>query len=165
MKNQELDQKTKEALAKELKKQEKEVINNSKVSNLIDADLDNKSLMTELAKITIKDKQVNSNSGMFRFNTLIDNFDTLSKEEKKKLTKPLRRKLRNKRDNLLISIVKQFKANDLKELKKTIKEFNIFYKESYLLNDYSINSIARSSSDKENIIFITLALQVVKNNK
>ena len=72
---------------------------------------------------------------------------------------------RNKRDSFVIDICKQFKSSDTKELKKTIKSFLSFYKESYLLNDLSINSIARSSSEKDKLVMITIALQVVKNNK
>ena len=153
------------ALALELKKQEKETISNSKVSNILNADLDNKALMTELQKITLPSKQINTNKGMFKFDTLIENYNTISKEEVKKQTKVIRRKARNKRNSLLLSICKEFKDNNTKQVKELVKDFNTFYKEYYLLNDYSINSIARSSSDKDNIVFISLGLQIVKNSK
>jgi hypothetical protein len=165
MKKLNLDAKTKKALAIEKAKQEKEAINNSKVSNILDADLDNKSLMTELAKLTIPEKRININQGMFRFDSLIVSYNSLSKDEQKKKSKQIRKKARNKRNFLLTSICKDFKEGRTKELKQTIKDFNSFYKEYYLLNDLSLNSIARSSSDKDKLILFALALQIVKNNK
>jgi len=163
MKN--LDDKTKKALAIEKAKQDKVIKASATVDNLTNADLDNKQLMKELNKITLPSKAINSNIGMFRYSTLIDKYDSMSKEQQRKITKPLRRKIRNKRNSFFVDIVTAFKNNNQKELKKQINLFMKFYKESYLLNDLSINSIARSSSDKANIVFITASMQVIKNNK
>ena len=155
-----LDSKTLKAL-----EQEKKVLNNTKkVDSIINVDLDNKSLMTELMKITIKDN-VKENVQMFRFETLIKGFNSLDKEEQKKKAKQIRKKARKLRTMYCNQLCNSFKNKETKELKQTIKSFNSFYKEYYVLNDYSIKSLCRNSSDNETLILVTLALQVVKNNK
>lgn len=53
----------------------------------------------------------------------------------------------------------------INELKNEINLFNEFYKETYLLNDYSLNSICQNNSDNETKIKTKLFLQIVKNNK
>lgn len=162
-----LDEKTLKALAKEKAKQEKEVIANSKVKGILNADLDNKNLMDELAKITITDP--NSLSGnrvrMYRFNTLIEGYDDMEEKERKVKEKLMRKKIRKTRNNFFNQVLFLFKSENQKELKGAIKSFMEFYKETYLVNDLTLSSIVDSRTDKDMVIKATLFLQVIKNNK
>lgn len=157
--------KTADALKIELAKQETKVISKSQSDELLNVDLDNKGLMNQLAKMTIKDSNESSNANMFRFDTLIPKYNTLKEEEKKKVTKQLRKKARKLRNMYINNILFNFKAKDNKELKQVVKSFNQFYKEYYVLNDFSIKSICRNSSDNDTLIKCTLAFQVIKNLK
>lgn len=160
------EQKTAKALKIELAKDEKKVIANTKGASIIEADLDNKSLMGELVKITVKDpNSLISKANMFRFDTLIDKYNSMSIEAKKKQEKNIRKKARKLRNMYINNVIHYFKDKDNKELKQTIKSFMSFYKEYYLLNDLSIKSICRNSSDNDTLIKVTLAFQVIKNNK
>ncbi len=160
MKN--LDAKTQKAL-----KEEKELLAKTKQSDsIINADLDNKSIMNELVNLTVNNPNETKQAvNVFKFDSLIDNYNKLEEEEKKKKEKAIRRKARKSISIAVDSILFNFKEKNKEELKQSIKSFNTNYKKFYLLNDYSIKSIARNSSDNDRLIKLTLALQVIKNNK
>jgi hypothetical protein len=84
---------------------------------------------------------------------------------KEKLNKQQRKQTRNKRNKLVNNVIFYAKNKQVKELKETIKEFNSFYKETYLLNDNSINSIASKNSDKDTIEKIAFFFNIVKGMK
>ena len=84
---------------------------------------------------------------------------------KEKLNKQQRKQTRNKRNKLVNNVIFYAKNKQVKELKETIKEFNSFYKETYLLNDNSINSIASKNSDKDTIEKIEIFFNIVKGMK
>jgi hypothetical protein len=92
---------------------------------------------------------------------------TNSKEKIYKIVvdKKVRQQIRKKR-NQFIDNVLFFKSqkNEI-ELKKEIENFNKFYKETYLLNDYSENSICQNNSDNETKIKVKVFLQIVKTFK
>ena len=75
--------------------------------------------------------------------------------------KSYRRKTRNYIHNLLISIIDN-KDNE-KALKTLCTEFVDFYKEVYILNDYSFNSIASENTKGENKQIILQGLEIIKN--
>ena len=89
--------------------------------------------------------------------------DTAIKENES--SKQFRNRIRKERNNL-ISSVNYFNSIENKvELKKSIKLFNTFYKETYSLNDYSLESLGRKNSDKDTLVNLKLALWIIKNNK
>lgn len=135
---------------KEIIATSKNLINNE---NLLNLDLDNLDteninlLVSELSKNLKQKKETN---------------DKMYKIEVDKKKRQFLRKQRNKFvDNVLF-----FKSqkNEI-ELKKEIESFNKFYKETYLLNDYSLNSICQNNSDNETKIKVKLFLQIVKSFK
>lgn len=74
------------------------------------------------------------------------------------------KKFRNKKRNIVkrfvANILTYFKTKNIELLKKEISSFQIFYKESYLKNDYSINSISNAKDEKTSDI--VLMLDIVK---
>lgn len=82
-----------------------------------------------------------------------------------KADKKERQILRKKRNTFFDNIIFYFANKMQTELKKEIESFNKFYKETYLLNDYSVNSICQNNSDKETIIKAKTFLQIVLKNK
>ncbi len=81
------------------------------------------------------------------------------------LTSKERTKIRKKRDNL-INKFNYFKdLKDSKNLKKTIKEFNSFYKETYSLNDFTLNSLCSNNTSAQKKLFVKLFLIDIKNKK
>lgn len=79
--------------------------------------------------------------------------------------KKIRQKIRKDRNKFLDNII-FFATSDLKtELKKEINSFDKFYKETYLLNDYSLNSICQNNSDDDTKIKCKLVLEIIKRNK
>lgn len=72
----------------------------------------------------------------------------------------IRRKLRNERNSLIMDIL-----NNSKNPKIQIENFDKFYKETYILNDYSLESFCSSNSDKNSQSFLKLGLEVIKRFK
>ena len=142
----------------ENKKEVKEIIATSKNlfndENLLNLDLESLDtnnidlLVNELSKNLKQKKESNK--------------DKMYKIEVDKKQRQILRKQRNKFvDNILF-----FKSqkNEI-ELKKEINLFNKFYKETYILNDYSLNSICQNNSDNETKIKVKVFLQIVKSFK
>lgn len=143
--------------AKKEIKNVKEIIATSKNlmndENLLNLDLENLDenninlLVSELSKNLKQKKESN---------------DKMYKIEVDKKKRQILRKQRNKFvDNVLF--FKSQKNNV--ELKKEIESFNKFYKETYILNDYSLNSICQNNSDNETKIKVKMFLQIVKSFK
>ena len=149
----------------ENKKEVKEIIATSKNlfndENLLNLDLDsldseNINLLVNKLSKGLKQKKESNKGNMYKFERL-----DLSVEKVKKLRKQ-KRDIRNKFvDNILF-----FKSqkNEI-ELKKEINLFNSFYKETYILTDYSLNSICANNSDNETKIKVKMFLQIVKSFK
>jgi len=78
-------------------------------------------------------------------------------------SKRFRDRIRKKRNNLINSI--NTLRNDKENLKIAIKSFDKFYKETYSLNDYSLESLGRKNSDDDTMANVKLALRLVKLNK
>jgi len=78
-------------------------------------------------------------------------------------SKRFRDRIRRKRNNLINSI--NTLRNDKENLKIAIKSFDKFYKETYSLNDYSLESLGRKNSDDDTMANVKLALRLVKLNK
>lgn len=74
-----------------------------------------------------------------------------------KQTKSLRKKFRNVTFNFLSTI-----ANNAD--KKLIDGFIDFYKQVYVLNDFSFNSIASENTKEEKKVILLKGLEIVKNS-
>ena len=156
----EKDLKVKKDLAIQRSKEQIKNPTSNKLTNekILDLDFENLDLnnIKSLIKSNVKTKEVTTNVAMYKFERL-----SLSTEQIKKE----RSRIRRERNKLSNNILKYFE-NDLKDnLKKEIVLFNKFYKETYLLNDYSINSIAKAHSDKDNLVKLNLMLQIIKKVK
>lgn len=75
----------------------------------------------------------------------------------------IRRNIRKERNFLLNEIL--INSNNQKELKKSIDNFDKFYKDTYILNDYSLNSICSENSDINSKSFCKISLEIVKRFK
>lgn len=72
----------------------------------------------------------------------------------------IRRKIRNERNQLFMDIL-----NNSKNPKIQIENFDKFYKETYILNDYSLESFCSLNADKNTKEFLKLGLEVIKRFK
>lgn len=79
--------------------------------------------------------------------------------------KQFRSKLRTKLNNFTNNIFLFAKQNRVDELKTEIKNFDSFYKENYLLNDYSLSSLTNINEDKEKFANIKLMLDIINEVK
>jgi hypothetical protein len=139
-------------------KEVKEIISTSKNlmndDNLLNLDLETIDdanldlLVLELSK-NIKQKKETSKDRMY----------------KNEVDKKQRQILRKKRNKFVDNVLFFHSQKMLVELKNEINLFNEFYKEVYLLNDYSLNSICQNNSDNETKIKSKLFLQIIKNQK
>lgn len=78
-------------------------------------------------------------------------------------SKRFRDRIRKERNNLINSI--NTLRNDKENLKNAIKAFDIFYKKTYSLNDYSLESLGRKNSDNDTMANVKLALNIIRLNK
>lgn len=142
---------TKKVSVKELINTTKNLMNDDNLLNLDLENLDNANfdlLINEVSK-NIKQKKETSKDRMYKI------------EVDKKVRQTLRKKRNKFIDNVLF-----FQSQKMnKELKNEIDLFNEFYKEIYILNDYSLNSFCQNNSDNETKIKSKLFLQIVKNFK
>jgi RNA processing factor Prp31 len=129
----------------------KNLMNDDNLLNLDLDSIDNANLdllVNELAK-NIKQKKETSKDRMY----------------KNEVDKKQRQILRKKRNKFVDNVLFFQSQKMLVELKNEINLFNEFYKEVYLLNDYSLNSICQNNSDNETKIKSKLFLQIIKNQK
>lgn len=85
-------------------------------------------------------------------------FVGLSDKEKKSN----RKKIRNYVRSIFESIINADKVKNTANVTKLAKEFSEFYKETYIINDYSFASIAsENTKDKETI---NIALNIIKKS-
>ena len=76
-----------------------------------------------------------------------------------------RNRIRDQRNKLISQVNYASSINDKVILKVAIASFNKFYKETYSLNDYSLESLGRKNSDKDTLVNCKLALITIKRNK
>ena len=129
-----------------------------KKSNLLDINLDSLNFDKIEKKIQIKtkieEKKSSSKDLIYKFQ--LDN--NLTDKQKKSL----RTKLRNKRINFEKDIILNYSNNNNTELKKEISNFIAFYKENYILNDFSLYSLISNNTDTEKMKRTDEALNVIK---
>lgn len=79
--------------------------------------------------------------------------------------KNFRSRIRKERNYHIETVINFFEKKLSKDLDKAIKDFDKFYKETYNLNDYSIQSMARLNSDKATLAKLNIFLAIVKKVK
>ena len=136
---------------KEIVKNSKNLMNDDDLLNLDLTSLDDsnfESLISEISK-NVKQKKTEKTERMYKI----------------EVDKKIRNSLRKKRDRFIDNVLffKNQKMNN--ELKNEITEFNKFYKETYALNDYSLNSICSNNSDNDTKIKAKVFLQIVLKSK
>lgn len=124
--------------------------------------LNSKEIKNKLSKSKVKEVSNNIKSDMFKYPI---EWDKLSKEDKSKKSKSFRTSARKKRNQFSNNVILFAKSKRIDELKKEIKNFNIFYKKTYSLNDYSLLSFCRKNSDDDTKENLNLFLSIVKQLK
>lgn len=79
-----------------------------------------------------------------------------------KQKKSFRTKLRNKRINFEKDIILNYSNNNNAELKKEISNFIAFYKENYILNDFSLYSLISNNTDTEKMKRTEEVINIIK---
>lgn len=103
-----------------------------------------------------KEKSGGGNKTMYKRETV---------EKSGKTLKRFKSYARNKRNNFATNIIKLFLAKNETDLKAEIKAFNSFYKETYTLNDLTIDSVARANSDTTTKANVKLMFEIIKQTK
>ena len=164
----ELKSNSKKATSKLVKQHEKEVIKNS-LKTISDEELlsslDSLNLDAQLEKLAPKKASNTTNNEVKKFNylKLINDYEALNKDEKKKAEKDIRKKARRLRNKFIDNTLFWASQKDISNLKQQKERFNSFYKEYYSLNDYSINSIADARSDKDTLQKVELFIRIIKS--
>lgn len=136
---------------------------------LTQKELTDKLNLFDFSKIKIKEKKSNdtkSKDDMYYYQFLFKKYQNkdysiLNKDEFKKLGQRLRTKIRNKRNSFANNIIFYAQNKNLIELQKEIVSFNSFYKETYILNDYSLKSISSTNRDEESTILLNMMLDII----
>lgn len=127
-----------------------------KLVNKVNSEKANNLIALDVLK-SVKEK----NAGLFK--TSLGTKTEIYKKElflgaNEKQIKSLRKKLRNVTFNFLSTI-----ANNHAD-KKLIEGFIDFYKQVYVLNDFSFNSIASENTKEEKKAILIKGLEIVKNS-
>ena len=132
-------------------KAKKEAIKEGTKFNFKDLDFVNLRKETEKIKVTKSSKSLTKN--------FLYKFERLELDEKKQ--KSLRVKIRKNLSNKIDNIIYYFNEQNENDLILSIKDFKVFYLDTYVLNDYSINSICANNTDVDKIKKIEIALKIV----
>ena len=129
----------------------KNQIKNS-TSNIFE-NVDFMNLENKISKLNVKEKISFDKQKMYKYP-----IECTTSEQQKKFRTKMRNQIKRFSNNIILSYQKK---NEI-ELKKEVKSFNDFYKENYILNDYSIISISSNNRDKETLLLIEPMLEIVK---
>lgn len=130
----------------------KKTTNTNKAENKVTS-LNFSDIAEKLAKVELKEKKRKE-----RLYIYPENFTEKMINEKE--GKQFRSKQRNKIKTFANNISLHAKYNKIEELKKEVKNFVEYYKATYRINDFTINSI--SQKDAEKTSDIELMLTIVK---
>lgn len=112
-------------------------------------------LLNQTKKINVeKRNSVNEKHFIYKFER-----ENLSAQKAQSMRTKIRKQISNKIDNVLF----YFNEKNEVELKKSIGEFKDFYLKTYILNDYSLNSVYANhveqiKKDKLNFVFNIIKL-------
>lgn len=118
--------------------------------------IDFNNLKNKIKVSNIKVKETIEKTKMYKFESTIVDLKELKK---------LRSKMRNKRNAFANNIILNFQKENVENLIKEVNNFDKFYKENYILNDYSLISISSNNRDKETEILLTSMLNIIKELK
>lgn len=110
-------------------------------------------------KISIKSKIEEKTSSNNDTEIYIYSDDIKDNQNKRK---SFRNKMRTKRQNFENDILKFYSENKDNELKESIKQFLLFYKENYTTNDLSLYSIIKNNTDTDKMKKTEEFLKVIK---
>ena len=130
--------------------QRKESLKNSEKSIFENVDFMN--LEKQVLKVKVSEKLTNERKLMYKFERTI-------KDKAKE--KQLRTKIRKQRNAFANNIILCFQKKNEIDLKKYVSEFEKFYLETYILNDFSLQSISFNNRDKDVEILLTSMLQII----
>jgi hypothetical protein len=145
----------KKIIASKEKNAKKENLNLEKKEGLKEINLSKFS--KSLESIQIKEKKEKGESNLYRIPEEIKKLSYLQKSEEMKKFRGL---MRRKRDGIFNNILFFAKGRKIEELKKEIAIFEKFYKENYLINDFSIFSISNKEDSS-----LSLGLEIIKEFK
>ena len=148
----------------------KNVKNSNEEKNVMNEILNSKNLMNDENLLNLDLENLDTNNFDLLVNQLSKNIKQKKENNrdiiyKNEADKRQRQILRHKRNIFINNIILFHSTKNETELKKEINLFDKFYKENYLLNDYSINSIMKSNSDNDTKIKVKIFLEIVKKNK
>ena len=110
-------------------------------------------------KISIKSKIEDKASSNNDTEIYIYSDDIKDNQNKRK---SFRNKMRTKRQNFENDVLKFYSENKNNELKESIKQFLLFYKENYTTNDLSLYSIIKNNTDTDKMKKTEEFLKVIK---
>lgn len=110
-------------------------------------------------KISIKSKIEDKASSNNDTEIYIYSDDIKDNQNKRK---SFRNKMRTKRQNFENDVLKFYSENKDNELKESIKQFLLFYKENYTTNDLSLYSIIKNNTDTDKMKKTEEFLKVIK---
>lgn len=82
-----------------------------------------------------------------------------------KQRKSFRMKARRTRNTFAKNIISLAKKKDQKELQAEVKNFMIFYKENYKVNDLTVTSLSAKNNDDDTEVLLNEALSIIKKMK
>ena len=157
---------TKNQSQKDLLKGQNEVLEST--SNLTDQQILDSLNKLDLSEIKVKEKKssVRSNENFYNYEFLFTKyqkriFKELSKDDFKKYGNRLRTKIRKIRNTFANNIKLYQQQSNIVELKREIKLFNLFYKETYCLNDYSVKSISSTNRDEDTNLLLSDMFKII----
>lgn len=103
-----------------------------------------------------KVKNVNERHFIYKFER-----EGLNSQKAQSMRTKIRKQINKKIDNVLF----YFKEKDLENLKNSVKDFKEFYLKTYILNDYSINSIYANHVDEDKKNKLKLCLDIITKLK
>ena len=154
---------------------------NAKVNVKEEALLNEKEIALNEA-LNVKEEDLNSLINEGNINEVLKKFSLKSKGNKgskestlykdaiymqlnAKERKSLRMKVRRQRNNFAKHIIKAFKEKQNEELNTLIKDFNLFYKTFYKVNDLSFHSLSAKNNDEDTYELINDMINVIKKHK
>jgi hypothetical protein len=129
---------------------------------------DEQLLTANLDEINIFDLLSKNKSLQPKLNQSKDTKETMfvyPKDADKKTIKNFRTKARKQRNYFIESLLTAYENKDVNKQKEVLKEFKVFYKETYLKNDFSISSISRLNADKNTLAKIKLFFYIISKIK
>ena len=125
-------------------------VETANVPNLEKINID--AFATQLEGVSIKEKNTISRKGLYKYSS--EEMAEIKKDGGE-LSKKIRNQARRKTDAFLSNIALKLKAKDVEGAKSVAGEFIEYYKERFILNDFTLDSVreSKSLSDTERIIY------------